>query len=148
RQQTLHNTIAWSYDLLTEHEQHMLAELAVFVGGWTLEAVAAVCGNESLDTLAALVEKSLVQRLRQVGDTPRFGMFETIRVFALDLLHANDTANEVRRRHAAYYLSIAEETTAALRSAAAPGWLGRLGDEHDNIRAALGWALHVDGNPE
>ena len=87
RQQTMHAAIAWSHDLLTEAEQRVFWRLAVFVGGWSLEAADAVVDPEGdgavLETLATLVEASLVRRIEQAEAQPRFGMLETIRAFAL-----------------------------------------------------------------
>jgi len=102
RQRTLAATIAWSHEMLSDPEQRLFARLSVFVGGSTLEAAETVCAAE-LDGLASLVDKSLV---RQSGD--RFWMLETIREFAFERLREDDTLDEVRRRHAEYFLAGAE----------------------------------------
>ena len=109
RQQTLRAAIAWSYDLLEEHEQQALARLSVFAGGWTLEAAEAVCECD-LDTLASLVDKSLVREREG-----RFSMLETIREFARERLAEREPGGDSLRRHAEYFL---EQATGARRSAA------------------------------
>ncbi len=131
RQQTLRATIAWSYDLLDEAEQRLFARLAVFAGGCTLEAAEHVTGAD-LDTLQSLVDKSL---LRHTDD--RFWMLETIREFALDRLEESGEADELRRRHAAHFLALAEEAEPHLVGGSPRVWLDRLEREHDNLRAAL-----------
>src|SRR5262245_53111948 len=103
RQRTLRATIEWSYDLLEAREQDLLAGLSVFAGGWTLEAAEAVCDCD-LDTLGSLIDKSLVRELKS-----RFSMLETIREYARERLVEQDPAEEIRRRHAAYFLTAAEE---------------------------------------
>jgi predicted ATPase len=127
RQRTLRATIEWSYGLLDEKERQLFARLAVFRGGCTLEAAEAVA-DADVDTLQSLVDKSLVRR---TGD--RYWMLETIREFA-----AEQTGEESRRRHAAYFLALAEAAEPHL-PAYEREWVDRLGDEHDNMRAALDW---------
>jgi predicted ATPase/uncharacterized protein HemY len=149
RQQTLRATIDWSYGLLPEAEQRLFARLGVFAGGCTREAIEAVCRADALlevDVLAgteSLVEQSL---MRQSGeDEPRFGMLETIREYALYRLETTE-AEPVRRRHADYFLGLALRAEPAFRSADQEVWLGRLEAEHDNMRAALAWALEHGEN--
>jgi predicted ATPase/class 3 adenylate cyclase len=131
RQQTLRATIEWSHDLLDDDERRLFARLAVFVGGCTLEAAEEIC-EADLDTLQSLVDKSLV-RVRE-GD--RFWMLETIREYAVERLQASGEAEELRERHAAHFLVLAEEAEPHTRSYETE-WLGRLDAEHDNLRAAL-----------
>jgi predicted ATPase len=127
RQRTLRATIEWSYELLDEQERELFGHLGVFRGGCTLEAAEEVT-DADVDTLQSLVDKSL---LRRTGD--RYWMLETIREFA-----AERTDEEVRRRHAAYLLALAE--TAYPHLGGDPGeWLRRLEGEHDNFRAAADW---------
>ena len=133
RQQTLRATIEWSYDLLDADEQRLFARLAVFAGGCTLEEAEAIC-DADLDVVQSLVDKSLV-RLREGG---RFWMLETIREFAGERLAALAEAEELRRRHAEYFLALAEEAEPFAREYAGD-WLDRLEREHDNLRAALDW---------
>ena len=131
RQQTLRATIEWSYELLDEDERHLFARLAVFAGGCTLEAAEAIC-KADLDTLQSMVDKSLVR----VRDGDRFWMLETIREFALERLEASGAADDVRARHAGYFLALAEEAEPHLREYSNE-WLDRLERELDNVRTAL-----------
>jgi predicted ATPase len=140
RQQTLRATIEWSYDLLDE-EQRLFARLAVFRGGCTLESAEDVC-HADLDGLKSLVEKSL---LGHSGE--RFWMLETIREYALERLEISGEAEELRRRHADYYLAFAEEAEPHLRGVSPQDWLARLEHDHDNLRAALDW-LEASGDAE
>lgn len=147
RQQTLHGTIDWSYNLLTADERQLFARLAVFAGGFTLESAEVVCaadGNlafETLDGVASLVEKSLLRQEEGPGGDPRFGMLETIREYGLNRLQEHKDAALVRRAHAHYFQELAEHAEPALRGANQREWLDRLDAEHDNLRAALREAL-------
>jgi predicted ATPase/class 3 adenylate cyclase/Tfp pilus assembly protein PilF len=135
RQRTLRATIAWSHELLTPEERRLFARLAVFSGGCTLEAAEQVT-EANLDTLQSLVDKSL---LRQTDD--RFWMLETIREYALEQLEQGGDANVLRRRHAEYFRALAEEAEREhAEGGEEAGLLERLEAEHDNFRAALGWA--------
>jgi predicted ATPase/class 3 adenylate cyclase len=129
RQQTLRATIEWSNDLLSEDEQQLFRRLAVFVGGCTLEAAEEVAGAD-LDTLQSLVDKSLLRHSDE-----RFWMLETIREYAVERLDASHEAERLRRRHAEWFLALAEEAEPHVESD--PVWVERLGAEHDNFRAAL-----------
>jgi predicted ATPase/class 3 adenylate cyclase len=162
RQQTMRNTLAWSYDLLQPAEQRLFRRFAVFVGGWTLEAAEAVCvvseGAEPLrpylvpdplDALGTLAEQSLIQ---EEGGEPRFGMLQVIREYALERLEAGSDdgreANEavaLRQAHAGYYLGLAEHAEPELQGPAQSAWLDRLERDHDNFRAALAWTLEEGG---
>ena len=128
RQQTLRDAIAWSDSLLDDDERLVLRRLCVFVGGCTLEAAETVCGCEP-GVLQRLVDASLV-RVRHDG--PRLSLLETIREYGLE--EASGQLDDSRARHAAYYVAFAE------RAASGPD-LGLLAEEHDNVRAALAWAL-------
>jgi predicted ATPase len=130
RQQTLRSTIEWSYDLLSEKEQHLFARLAVFSGGCTFEAAEEVC-DADLDTLQSLVEKSLLRFTNE-----RYWMLETIREFAADRL-AGSEEDELERRHAEHFVVLAEVAGLHLREADQAVWLDRLETEHDNIRSVL-----------
>ena len=132
RQQTLRATIEWSHDLLSEDEQRLFARLAVFVGGCTLGSAEAVC-DADLDTLESLVDKSLV-RIRE-GD--RFWMLETIREYAAERLEEAGEAEMLQRRHAEHFLALGEEAELSSRAMYSGEWIGRLEQEHDNLRAAL-----------
>jgi predicted ATPase/class 3 adenylate cyclase len=133
RQRTLRATIEWSHDLLAPEEQTLFRRLGVFAGGATLETIETICDAE-LDTLASLVDKSLV-RLR---DGDRYWMLETIREFAVDQLDAAGDAEQFRRRHAEHFLALAEEAEPHL-PAYRRDWIDRLEGEHDNLRTALDW---------
>jgi predicted ATPase/class 3 adenylate cyclase len=130
RQQTLRATIAWSHDLLNAREQQLFARLAVFTGGCTVEAAEQVLGAE-LDTIQSLVDKSLVRHTEE-----RFWMLETIREYAAEQLEHAGEVNERRRRHAEWFLALAEDAYPHLRGSPTE-WLNRLEREHDNLRAAL-----------
>ena len=112
RQQTLRGAIAWSHDMLDEPEQALFAGLSVFVGGAGLEAIEQVCGSEVagdvLDVLGSLVEKSLVRQSEGIGGEPRFGMLGTIREFALEQSAARGGRDDLRRRHAELFATLAE----------------------------------------
>ncbi|MFL5798033.1 MAG: ATP-binding protein [Actinomycetota bacterium] len=145
RQRTLREAIAWSYDLLEPAEQQLFSRLATFVGGWTIEAAEAVAdpqgelGVDLLDALGSLVDKSLIRNEDDQGEL-RFGMLETIREFGTDVLEETGEADGVRRRHASYFLAMAEEAEPEL-TGRDQGWPDRLEREHDNIRAALRWSI-------
>ncbi|PZS01138.1 MAG: hypothetical protein DLM69_05340, partial [Candidatus Chloroheliales bacterium] len=147
RQQTLYALIDWSYNLLTAAEQRLFATLAVFAGGWDLAAAEAVCADttdlnmqSTINNLQSLADKSLIVR-GWSGDEDRFGMLESIREYGLAQLKATANEAESRERHAEYYRQLAEQAEPQLKGAAQASWLARLEQEHDNIRAALAWAL-------
>jgi predicted ATPase/DNA-binding SARP family transcriptional activator len=147
RQRTLKGTLDWSYALLSELERRLFGQLSVFAGGWALEA-AEVVGAEGdteqgdvLDWLSRLVEKSLVVAEATGGGGVRYRMLEPIRQYAQEKLEENREAEEVRRRHAGFFLALAEEAESRLRGPEDMQWLERLETEHDNLRAALSWTL-------
>ena len=148
RQQTLRNTIAWSYNLLDAQERALFRRLSDFVGGCTLGAIEAVygaLGNATgliLDIVDSLVDKSLLQ-LREPGkgEEPRFAMLETIREYGLELLVASGELESVREAHAMYFLELSERADLDLSASDSPEWLDRLEQEHDNLRAAMHWSL-------
>lgn len=147
RHRTMRGAIAWSYDLLTEGERWLFAHLAVFAAGCTLEAVTMVCEVvsgpvvEVLNDLGALVDHSLVRRIEDADGAPRFAMLEVVWEFALERLVASGKADAAQRRHAVFYLGMAERTEAMLRGPGQMAWLDRLEREIDNLRAALDWAF-------
>ena len=151
RQRTLRATLDWSYGLLNE-ERLLFARLAVFVGGWTLEGSEAVCdvGDEVavLQQISALVDKSLVQQRGSIQHEPRFTMLETVREYALERLEESGELERLRRRHASYFLELAEEEERASRGPLQRAWLDRLETEHDNLRASLEWSLTSQGDTE
>jgi tetratricopeptide (TPR) repeat protein len=156
RQQTLRRTLAWSHDLLGPREQVLFRRLAVFVGGWTLEAAEAVCADaalpadEVLDRLQALVDSSLVRPLGTGAAEPRYGMLETLREYAGEELVRRGELERVRAAHAAFFARLAEPVAAARTIAPwvkAPSpaptdeALECLEAEFGNLQAALDWWL-------
>jgi tetratricopeptide (TPR) repeat protein len=145
RQQTLRGTVDWSHGLLNGPEQTLFRRLSVFAGGCTLEGVEAVCDTKGdlslavLDSMASMVDKSLVQQVEEVEAETRFLMLSTIREYALERLAESDDESATRRAHAAYYLVLAEE--GAEDAAAHPEWLDRFEVEHDNFRMALDYLI-------
>ncbi|MDX1469409.1 MAG: adenylate/guanylate cyclase domain-containing protein [Acidimicrobiia bacterium] len=146
RQQTLEAAIDWSFDLLSDDEKTLFGRLAVFMGGFTLEAAEAVCGIEPLDPYAVLdhighlVDKSLVQA-EEKEDGVRYRMLETLRQYARQRLADSEEVEGMRRRHADYFRSLVEEAEPNLRGQDEAYWFRRLDDELDNIRQAMSWAL-------
>jgi predicted ATPase len=138
RQRTLRATIEWSYDLLEPPVQALFARLAVFAGTFPLAGAEEVAGAD-LDGLEALVDSSLV---KPIGDD-RFLMLETIREYAAEKLAASADAEEVRRRHAAFFTELAEEAHEH-RFDAETEWSERLELDHDDLRAALDWLTAHD----
>jgi predicted ATPase len=169
RQQTIRSTIAWSYELLTAAEQRLFRCLSVFVGGCTVEAVEEVCGDKDtrrqedkesegsvqaislspdlliswsvFDRMAALADKSLLRQEENADGSAHFMMLETVREYALERLKQHGEAESIRRRHATYYLALAETAEPQLHGAEQLVWLARLEEEHGNLRAVVGWAL-------
>jgi predicted ATPase len=159
RQQTMRNTILWSYGLLDDAEKDLFARLGVFVGGFTLEAVEAVCapepGGDLVDPLSSLIDKSLVHS-DPGGAVPGFGMLRMIRSFAVEQLEASGLADGVRSRHAEYFVERALAAHDGLRGPEEPTWQEELLANSDNLHAAyacwlenrdpdtladVGWAL-------
>jgi len=147
RQQTLRDTIAWSYELLPPAEQLLFRSLAVFAGGCTVEAVEAVCQPATSEEqvlnmvvgLASLVDNSLLQQGEGPDGEPRFLMLETIRSFAMERLSAHAEEAVLRHAHARYFLALLE-ATGALLFAGSPKRL-RYAAEQDNVQAALRWLV-------
>jgi predicted ATPase len=163
RQRTLRETVEWSYDLLSEREQSLFDRLSVFAGGWSLEAVEAIAARDgrgpgsanasdpepsTLDLLSSLVSKSLVQVEPTPVGSVRYRLLETLRQYGSERLEAGGEAQEVLRRHAAYYLALAEEAEPELRGPHQDAWLARLEQEHDNLRAALAWSRRAPAGVE
>jgi predicted ATPase/class 3 adenylate cyclase len=144
RQRTLRDTIAWSYDLLPERERTLLRRLAAFSGGCTLAAAESVCGGDVLSGLSVLAEHSLVvTRWNELGE-PRFQLLETVAEFAREQLAESGEADDVARRHAAYFADYAAELAPPLYTDARGPSLRRLADDRDNIRAALARSVDQD----
>jgi len=144
RQRTLRTTIDWSFELLSEEERTLFRRLSVFAGGWTLEAAEAVCAGEGieeevLDLLSHLVGKSLVSVAEQGGEA-RYGLLETIRQYGAQKLKGSGEEPEIRRRHADFFLELAEEVEPRINGRHRDAWLERLEAEGGNLRAALAWS--------
>ncbi len=154
RQQTLRNTLAWSYDLLDAEEQRLFRRLSVFVRGCTLDAVEGLFTTLSerpaavLDGVASLIDKSLLRQVEPEGEEPRLLMLATIREYGLEALAASGEMESTRRAHASYYLQLAEQAELELGGPQQGVWLECLEREHDNLRAALQWSLEQAGDEE
>ena len=147
RQRTMRATLDWSHDLLDESERVLFRRLSVFAGGFSLTAAEAVgaageVGAEEVhELLGRLVEQSLVAAEVIGNEEARYGMLEPIRQYALGRLEGSGEAEKVRRRHAEFFLELAERAAPKLTRAAQTEWLERLAREHDNLRVVLSWLL-------
>jgi tetratricopeptide (TPR) repeat protein len=147
RQQALRDTIAWSYELLDTAEQALFCQLAVCVGGCTIEAIQTLSGKDLVDGVGSLVEKSLLLQEPGLGGEPRFWMLATIREYALERLEESGQASAARSSHAAYFRTFAERAEAEYLGPLDREWLDRLDQEYANLRAAVDWSLG-GGEPE
>lgn len=143
RQQTLRNTIAWSFELLSDEDRTLLRRLGVFMGGWTLEAADAV-GNldgtlDALEGMASLVDKSLVLQIEQPDGEPRYAMLETIREFAVEMLRESNEEAKVRDAHAEFFMALGALAEPELTRPNQISWLNLLQAEHPNLRTTLDW---------
>jgi predicted ATPase/DNA-binding XRE family transcriptional regulator len=147
RQSTMRATLDWSHSLLEEHQQVLFRRLSAFAGGFTLEAAemigttAAIDPDEVVDLLGGLAEQSLVTVKQGHDAQARYGMLEPVRQYAQELLEENGETEETRRRHAGYYLSLAERAGPGLKGPDQVPWLRRLETELDNLRAAIRWSI-------
>ncbi len=149
RQRTLAATIEWSYLLLDEEERAMFLALAVFAGGASLEAsdhVGASSGR-ALEVVTSLCDKSLLVARTTDDGAPRFGMLETIREYAVELLRVDGREADVRRAHAQYLVELVERAEPELQGAQQAEWLRRLAVEHENLRVALAWLADAGDDP-
>lgn len=153
RQQTMRETIAWSYDLLEAGEKRLFARLAVFIGGFDLKAAEAVCtlddredtaGFEVFDGIASLVDHNLLVLKEQSKGDPRFQMLEVVREYAMEVLIDSGERDAVERVHAEYYCSLGESAEPHLEAAQSAEWLDRLETDHNNLRSALDWTKEHD----
>jgi predicted ATPase len=152
RQQTLRNTLDWSFGLLSASEQELFARLGVFAGTFDLEAVEAVCdgvgasagqAGPAAATLGSLVDSSLVRPEVRNGEA-RFGLLETIREYSLECLRQGADWQDAHDRHAAYFLALAEPAAAELKGSGQLAWLDRLEAEHGNLAAGASWWVDQD----
>jgi predicted ATPase/DNA-binding XRE family transcriptional regulator len=163
RHHTLRAAIGWSYDLLDQEDQAMFRRLAVFVGGFTIDAADAVCGetarrdagkvepSATVDRLHSLLDKNLIRSDASAGGPgaeARFRLLETIREFGLEQLAANGELAATQERHARHFLALAEEGEQHMRERVEGEWLDRLETDHDNLRSALQWSLTEPGRLE
>ncbi len=147
RHQTLRSAITWSYQLLDTEEQILFAKLGVFVGGCTLDAAYTICSEAEsprpllIDQLASLVDKSMLQHEPRPNGEPRFLLLEILREYALERLEIYGQTESVHGRHLAYFLHLVETIEPGHKEPNLTVWMRQLEEEHDNIRAALQWAL-------
>ena len=145
RQQTLHATIEWSFNLLSEEEKLLFTRLAVFVGGFDLEAAEEVCSDDQLpkesilDTLSRLVDRSLVYTSKGSDQSMRYSRLEILRQYALQKIQVKNEEEVIRKRHLHYQIKIAEQAYNEQFEAQLK-WQNKLELEHDNLMAALNWS--------
>lgn len=147
RHQTIRAAIDWSYDLLSIPERRLLERLSVFVGGFSLNSIEAVCSDDSeiprdrvLEHLTALVDKSLVT-MQRTDDATRYRLLETVRTYAWERLSARGEGMRLRERHGRHFTEVAEDAEPNLMGSCRARTARRLSVEQDNLRAALSWAL-------
>jgi predicted ATPase/transcriptional regulator with XRE-family HTH domain len=142
-QQSMRETIGWSYELLADDEQQLFRQLSVFVGGFTLEAAEAIAAPPEdprpvLNGLTSLINSSLAHAEAR-DDEARYRMLEVVREYAWERLEMSGERGSTQRVHAAYFREIAEQAEPHLTGAEQASWFDRLEGEHDNLRAALRW---------
>lgn len=146
RHQTLRDTIEWSHDLLDEGDKTLYRRISIFRGGFSLEAAEAISSIDigpsvdSLDGISSLVEKSLAYTVEGFDGEIRYRMLEIISEHALEKLEESGEDKQGRDLHARYFMGLVEEANRHLLGARQAGWLARLEEEHDNLRAALSWS--------
>ncbi len=150
RQQTMRQTIAWSYDLLEADEKKLLNRISVFRGGFDIEAAEAVGifdeDFDILDALTSLVDKSLIVQKEQADGEPRFRLLVVVREFTREKLLETDELDKARKRHAEFFRRLAEEAEPEFETGSDKEWLDKIESEIDNFRAALEWT--ADNAPE
>jgi len=150
RQQTLRGAIAWSYDLLTPAEQRLFMRLAVFEGGWSLEAMEDVCSVgedgdvDALAGLGALQRHNLITAAPSSDDSPRFDMLPTLREYALEQLVLSGELDVISNRHTRYYLHLVEDLATQVENVEESPWLAQLEDNYGNLVGMVEWA-HLHG---
>lgn len=146
RQQTMRALVDWSYDLLTDDEKTLFRRVAVFAGGWSLDAASAICSDEKieewavLDLLQSLVDKSMVVA-KLSGSEQRYRLLESTRQYAHELLEKSGELEPMQVRHATWFLEFAQQAESVRDSTPTKAWLNAVDPELDNLRAALDWAL-------
>ena len=151
RHQTLLGALEWSYELLSGPERVFFNRLSVFRGGFTLEAAEQVCSGdglesyEVLDVLSQLIDKSLVVVEQDSGSEARYRLLEVLRLYGAERLAETGRTEDVRGRHASFFLTVAERAGPELATSKQVLWLDRLESDYDNFRAAMAWALESNG---
>ncbi|HEX8683161.1 MAG TPA: tetratricopeptide repeat protein, partial [Ardenticatenaceae bacterium] len=156
RQQTMRDTVAWSYDLLDEAEKRLFRRIAVFRSGASLESIEAICNTagdlqlDVLDGISALMDSSLLQHAPAGGSDgeTRFLMLQTIREYALEKLEESGESTLLHQSYALFFLKLVEEAEPKVASGERVRWLKRLEAEYDNLRGALEWSLTETDAPE
>jgi predicted ATPase/DNA-binding SARP family transcriptional activator/DNA-binding CsgD family transcriptional regulator len=147
RQRTMRGSLDWSHALLAEPERKLFGRLAVFAGGWSLEAAETVCAADGIERgdvhslLGELVDKSLVMVGPTANGATRYRMLEPIRQYAREKLEESGQADEAQGQHVAFFLDVAEQAEPELAGSQQSHWVKQLEREHDNLRAALSWVL-------
>jgi excisionase family DNA binding protein len=141
RLRSMADAIGWSYNLLSSDERALFRRLAIFVGGVALDAAEAVGGDDALDSLAALVDQSLLQRVAGPNGATRYAMLETVREYGVQRLAESEEEPAVRDAHADWCIALAEQADPELSGPDQARWFDRLEAEHPNMRAALTWLL-------
>jgi non-specific serine/threonine protein kinase len=155
RQQTMRAAIEWSYELLSDSEKDVFSKLSVFRGGFSYNDAETVIRQSSsdrtvdsdveiLDIITSINEKSLLTSVKSHEGPPRFHMLEVVRDYASEVLAARGDAETILQAHAKYFLSLTAEAEPKLKTIGSAKWFRRLETEHDNIRAAIGWAIEND----
>ncbi len=148
RQRTLRATLAWSYDLLTAQEQRLFARLSVFAGEFSATDAYVICGeglsSDVATDIESLLNKSLLRQTSSVMNVLRFSMLETMREYAVEKLVERGEFDQIRERHAHYFLALAEQVQQELTGPNEAEWHARLESQHDNFREALQWGLNSD----
>ncbi len=145
RQQTLLNTLAWSYGLLTAEEQRWFERVSVFVDGWTLDALLPVCGFEdefaAMDAMGSLADKSLIRHFTKSDESDRFSMLRMLRDYAAGKLAERGEAEHLAEQHADYFAKLSIQAQPHVIGKGQKEWLAKLEDENNNIQAALSWLI-------
>lgn len=149
RQRTMRAAIEWSCDLLDDDARRLFQRLAVFVGGFTVEAAEAIADEDAagvsvLDLLTSLLDNNLLVLREQEDGGTRLQMLEVVRDFAFEMLRETGELDDIRERHARFFLALAEEAEPLLLGEKGVEWLARLESDHDNFRSALSWSLTDD----
>lgn len=150
RQQTMRGAIEWSYDLLGENEQIFFRRLAVFAGGFTIDAaerVVSIGETSNIDVLNAitsLVENSLLVQTETASGEARFRLLEIVREYALEVLETSGENELLRKNHAAFFLAETQKAEHEIFGEQGKKWLERFEAEHDNLRSALDWSIVND----